>query len=101
MAELPSLEQPYLDRFVLDYGRLCRFGDLDDHRHVERGQAAGAPLSGGNPGEFSLEVDIGGHGMGANGTVGEAFKLILNECFHDESLTSSDAELEARVVPKP
>jgi hypothetical protein len=38
--------------------------------------------------------------VGADRAVRLALGVIFNECFHGISLTSSDAECSARVVPK-
>jgi hypothetical protein len=61
---------------------------LHNHRHFQRGTAAGAFLTGGHAGELSFQVDFGGHCVSANGAEDLSLGVFGDECSHF-SLSSS------------
>jgi hypothetical protein len=65
---------------------------LYDYRHIQRRHAAGTPLAGYYARIPAAQIDIGRNGVRADRAMCLPLGLILDECFHGLSLTSSDAE---------
>jgi hypothetical protein len=77
--------------------KLRGFLDLHNHRHFQRGTAAGAFLTGGHAGELPSQVDFGGYRVSADGAEGLSLRVIGNGCSHFSLFNLSDANSCAQV----
>ena len=74
--------------------------NLYHHGDVQRRRATWTSLAGRYASIPAPQVDLRRHRMGADRTVNLPLDVILNECLHGFSLTSSDAILVAWVLSK-
>jgi hypothetical protein len=94
-ARNPAPEQPPKCK-----GVLSSFRNLYYYSNIQGSPAASAPLAGGHPRVFPLQIDIRRNGMRTDRAMDLALSVVFNECFHINGLTSSDELSPAKVVPK-